>query len=190
MDVQILESGQIPEAAGNQSSEAEVDAEIVRLWSAQKDHAAAARKTREELHAIRASLARHLHAMKTLLVQTGRGGRWTSYLHEHRIPRATADLYVRRHELTLVPPEKRLSEAISVPTEEDVSRFFHKLLPQMRRVLTTQSAAFSFVIELLHSVLDVDGDVLDEGVIIFRPKEGSGTTESVQNATPSLQAVA
>lgn len=172
MDVRTIESDQITEVAGTCSDETQVDAEITRLWSAQRDQAATARKTRQELKALKRDLAERLHAMKTLLAETGRGGRWASYLREHRIPRATADRYVRQHELTSAPPEqKRLSEAIVAPTDEDVERLFQKLASQLLRVLTTQGAAFSFVIELLHNVPGVDGDVTDDGVIIFRPRE-------------------
>jgi len=170
MDLRTLEVDQITEEDGTSSDETQVDAEIIRLWSAQRDQAATVRKTREELKALRCNLAERLHAMKTLLVQTGRGGRWASYLREHRIPRATADRYVQQHELTSAPPEqKRLSEAFIAPTGEDVERLFQKLASQLLRVLTTQGAAFSFVIELLHNVPGVDGDVTDDGVIIFRP---------------------
>ena len=172
MEAQMIEGDQISMPAEPRSIEAEVDAEIVRLWTAQKDHDAAARKTREELHAIRSSLAERLHAMKSLLAQAGRGGRWTSYLRENRIPRATADRYVLQHEKTLAPSEKkRPTEAFSAPTGEDLHRLFQKLVPQLLRVLTTQDAAFNFVIELYHSVPGLDGDVTDDGVIIFRSRE-------------------
>ena len=155
-----------------ETSESEVSAEIVRLWTAQRDHAAAARQTREDLKALRRTLAERLHEMKALLVQVGRGGRWATFLRENHIPRASADRYVKLHELTLAPPEeKRLTEAISEPTDEDVLRLFRKLLPQMRRVLITQDAAFTFAVELFHGLPRLDFDVIDEGAIIFRPKK-------------------
>ena len=191
MDVGTLEGDQITEVAVTCSDETQVDAEITRLWSAHQDQAATARQTREELKGLRRSLAERLHAMKTLLVQTGRGGRWASYLREHRIPRATADRYVNQHELTSAPPQqKRLTGAISAPTDEDVERLFHQLEPQLLRVLTTQNAAFSFVIELFHSMPGVDGDVTDDGVIIFRPKEGSGTVPIPQASSAQPPQVA
>jgi hypothetical protein len=185
MDAQIVEGDQIAEVAGTWSAEAQVDAEITRLWSAQQDQAATARRTREELKAVKLTLAERLHQMKMLLVQTGRGGRWASYLREHGIPRATADRYVQKHELALMPPEpKRLSEAISKPTDDDVQRLFQKLLPQMRRVLVTQNAAFTFVVEMIHGLPGLDGDVLDEGAIVFRPREDSESAKSLQNGPP------
>jgi hypothetical protein len=70
MEVTNLDGDQISEAEGPGTDEAQVDAEIVQLWSAQQDRAAAASKTRDELKALRRDLADRLHAMKTLLVQT------------------------------------------------------------------------------------------------------------------------
>jgi len=181
-----LESAQAMEkTAEDLANEVGLNEEILRLWDAQKDHDAIARKTREDLKAIRRSLAERLHAMKTMLAQTGRSGRWASYLREHEIPRATADRYVRQHELTLVlSQEKRLSEAISpAPTDEDVRRLFRKLQSQMQKVLTNQDAAFTFVIEMIYGLPGINGDVLDEGVIVFRPKEDSGPIpESLGNS--------
>ncbi|MGB6688526.1 MAG: hypothetical protein WBE76_11845 [Terracidiphilus sp.] len=156
--------------------ESEINQEIGRLWSAQKDRDATARRTREELKALRRSLAEHLHEMKGLLVQTGRGGRWASYLREHRIPRATADRYVNLHESTLASSgEKRLTEAIPTSTEERVHLLFGKLLPRLRSVLTTQEAAFLFVCELICGLPDIQGDVTDSGAEVFRPAEESNS---------------
>jgi hypothetical protein len=56
-----------------------------------------------------------------------------------------------------------------------------KLLPQMSRILTTQRAAFIYVVEMIHGLPGIDGDVLDDGAIVFRPKERSGSTQSVRN---------
>lgn len=174
-----------------ETSESNVDAEIARLWSAHKDRAVTARDAREELKVLRRNLAQRLHEMKSLLVQTGRSGKWASYLRERKIPRATADRYVKEHELTLTPlGENLLTEAISAPTEEDVLRLFRKLLPQMRRVLVTQEAAFTFATELFHGLPAIDFDVIDEGAIIFRPKEGSGSLTSTPDSLRAQQVAA
>ncbi|MGB6686269.1 MAG: hypothetical protein WBE76_00335 [Terracidiphilus sp.] len=130
--------------------EAVVDQEIAQLWSAQRDYAATAGRTRDELKSIRATLAERLHAMKSLLVQTGRGGQWASYLREHRIPRATADRFVLVDVSILAPTkEKRLTEAISASTEEMVHLLFERVLPRLRSILKTQEAVFLFVCELI-----------------------------------------
>lgn len=172
--------------------EAEINAQIAALWSAQKDQAANARRTRDELKAVRAQLGERLHHMKASLVQSGRVGRWASYLRENRIPRATADRYVNRHEATLAPSsEKRLTEAISVPTEQDVYQLVRKLLPQMLRVLTTQEAAFTFVVEMVCGLPGIHGDVTDAGAMVFRPEENLVSVPTVQNdELPALELVA
>jgi hypothetical protein len=94
------------------------------------------------------------------------------YLRDHGIPRARADRFVKQHEPTLTPSvDKCLTEAIWVPTDENVGRLFRKVLPEMRRVLVTQDAAFFFVVQLIHNLPGIDGEVLDDGAIVFRPKE-------------------
>ena len=172
--------------------EAEVNQQIAHLWSVQKEQAAAARRTKEELKILRRNLAERLHEMKSLLVQSGRGGRWASYLRGHKLPRATADRYVQQHEATLAPAEKkRLSEAFSAPTEEDVHRLFKKLLPNMRRVLTTQEAAFMFVAEMICGLPGILGDVTDAGAQVFRPEEEAISMPKVQHdPLRALQVVA
>ncbi len=94
MEVSIQGVDQVEEAG--ETSESEVGTEIARLWTAQRYHAAAARRTREELKALRRSLSERLHEMKTLLVQVGRGGRWATFLRKRHIPRASADRYVMK----------------------------------------------------------------------------------------------
>jgi len=173
----VVRNQQMAEACHDETAEVVLTEEIATLWSAQRDHAAAARRTREELKTLRRDLGQRLHAVKVLLVQTGRGGRWAAYLREQRIPRATANRLVQRHEETLQPvTEKRLSETISPSIEQEIEALFKKLRPQLLKVLTTQEAAFQFVVEMLW-LPGVDGDVTDKGALIYRPGE-SGSCEA------------
>ena len=103
--------------AVDQASEAKLSGEITALWSAHQDGKATAKRTKEDLKAIRRDLGERLHAMKTLLARTGRGGQWTSYLREHKISRTTADRWSREHEESRNPGStKRTDGAISEPT--------------------------------------------------------------------------
>lgn len=159
-------------AEGSQGGAAEeaLAYEIAALWSAQRDHAAAVRRTRQELKALRRDLGQRLHAMKSLLAQTGRAGRWASYPREHQIPRATADRLVQRHEDSLTPVhEKRLTGAISLSPEQQAEAYFQELRPRLLKMLTTQEAAFNFVCEMVCGLPGVSGDVTDEAALIFRP---------------------
>jgi hypothetical protein len=165
-------NGQMADAFRSENAEGVLAQEIAALWSAQRDHAATARRTREELKFLRRNLGERLHQMKALLVQTGRGGRWSGYLREQQIPRASADRLVQRHEQMLVPVgENRLNEAIPTSIEEEIEALFQKLRPTLLKVLTTQEAAFKFICEMVSGLPGVDGDVTDDAVLVFRPAE-------------------
>jgi hypothetical protein len=160
--------------AEERESEVSLSKEIVALWSTHQDGKASAKRTREDLKAIRSDLGERLHAMKALLARTGRGGQWASYLRQHRIPRTTADRCVRDHEENLNPGSKKgTSGAISEPTEADVTKFFERLLPRLRSALATQQAVFDFVCHLLFDLPGVHGDVTDSAVEIYRPEQKS-----------------
>ena len=113
--------------------------DIRSLWAAHQETKTASKRSKDELKTVRTALAEKLHAMKSILVRTGRGGGWAAYLRAHKLPRASADRHVATHESRLNPPsEKRLTEAISEPTEDDIRRLVCSLLPRLRRVLTTR----------------------------------------------------
>jgi hypothetical protein len=58
--------------------------------------------------------------------------RWSAFLRERGIPRPTADRHVKKWEGSLAPlPEKRLSEAISVPTFKQITQTVSKLKPKL-----------------------------------------------------------
>jgi len=176
--------------SGPLAAEAGLIKEVVSLWSAQKNHAIAARRTRDELRELRSNLAERLYRLKAVLAHTGRSGQWTSYLRNCGIPRATADRYVARHEATLRPvEEKRLTEAISTPSENDVHKLFQRLLPQMRRVLTTQEAAFIFASDMLFNLPGIDGDFPEKGVEIYRGEEPSLLPEDQKCESQALHLV-
>jgi hypothetical protein len=144
-------------------TEAKLTAEIHSLWSAHMDGKDTLRRTRGELKALRCELGQRLYGMKSILSRTGRSGGWAGYLRSHKMSRATADRYVREHETTLAPPPNRLTDAISEPTEDEVRQFAQKLLPRLRRSLTTQDAVYFFFDELVSHLPPVDGWVADEG---------------------------
>jgi len=152
----MLEAPEVPVAPFSDATlptdpeiEAKLSAEIQSLWTAHIQSKATVQRTKEELEAIRRDLGKRLFEMKTVLVRTGRGGGWASYLRSASLPRASADRYVRQHEATLNPSQtKRLSESISEPTADDVRRLVTGLLPRLRRVLTTPSWVEWFLVEV------------------------------------------
>jgi len=163
-----------PSAVELVSVEATLRQDIASLWSAHQDGKAIAKRTKAELKELRRNLGERLYQMKALLARTGRGGQWTSYLKAHRIPRTSADRWAHDHEESLNPGSTNCpSGAISTPTQGDVKKFFNRLLPQLRKVLTSQQAAFDFVCALVVDLPGVHGDVTDSAVEIYRPTQKS-----------------
>jgi hypothetical protein len=122
---------------------------IVALWSSQHKKGSFLRKTRDDLASLRRSLAQGLHDYKKLLARTGRGGKWTEFLRQNNIPRASADRYVKRWERELAPmPESSSSDAFKVPTKEEIAGLIKKLKPRLIGVLTTPDSVAQFMAEL------------------------------------------
>jgi hypothetical protein len=134
------------------ASEALLAKEIGRLWGAERFRRGIIRRTRQELSTIRIDLSQRLYDCKSLLVRSGRGGKWASFLRETDIPRATADRYVKKWELSLAPPENRLSEASPEPTTETITEMVAKMKPKLVRVLTTSESVARFLAVLAEAL--------------------------------------
>jgi hypothetical protein len=134
--------------------------EIANLWSAHNEAKANAKRTKTELAHLRSNLASHLHLMKGLLVHTGRSGGWAGFLRSQRIPLASGDRYVRRHEMVLHPEAKLLTEEAS--QDDAINNLVKSVLPKVKRALKT-GAAFQSFVRLLAAELDFvsDTDVAD-----------------------------
>jgi len=158
----------------NLEAESKLSEEIATLWSAHRESKVVARRTKEELKALRRTLGERLWEMKSLLARSGRGGGWADYLRSQHLPRATAERYIKEHKSSLVSVEaNRTNESISEPSEADIPEFASRLLPKLRKVLTTQEALFEFVCCLLVDLPGVHGDVTDSAVEIYRPTQKS-----------------
>jgi hypothetical protein len=106
--------------------------------------------------------------MKALLARTGRGGQWASYLRAGKLPRATADRYVAGYEASLKPSaEKCLSEALSEPAKEVTAKGIRRIVPQLRKSLTTHQAVWEFVSALVADLPAAYGDITKTGVQFF-----------------------
>jgi len=131
-------------------SQKELGEAITSLWSAHLNAKNAARATKEELRTIRAELGEQLHKLKQVLAQPGRGGQWSGFLREHKIPRATGDRLVERHLRSLNPNVNCVTEQISEPTEEDVQKLFNAVWPQLQSTLRSRESLGVFI-DLLKS---------------------------------------
>jgi hypothetical protein len=133
--------------------------EILSLWITRQVGKAVARKSNEELRTLRIELGSKLYKLKSILASTGRGGGWAAYLRANRLPRATTDRLVDRHEDSLKPETKRLIELIPETTEDDVRRLVSSLLPRLRKVLTTPSWVEWFLVEVAFQLDTADASL-------------------------------
>jgi len=140
---------------------------ITYLWSAHQNARNTVRATNEELRTIRTKLAEQLHQVKGSLARAGRDGQWSGFLREHKIPRATADRLVERHEKTINPTANCVSESISEPTTEDVQKLFASVWPKLMRTLRSRESLDLFI-HLLKSHYEC-GEITDRGIIVLAP---------------------
>lgn len=134
-------------------AESNIDREIASLWSAHTAGKEITQRTKVELSELRRRLGQRLSEMKRILVCTGRGGGWAAYLRSHRLPRATADRCVSRHDALMTSPKQNcLSEAIPEPTLEDVTRLVSRLMPTLRRILTTEQLVSDFIHQVVQQL--------------------------------------
>lgn len=141
---------------GVSEEETAVTRQIISLWAdCEKKKTsfiktkASLNTTKEQLSLVRDELGKRLFELKNLLAKTGRKGRWTSFLDGEGIPRATADRYVESHKRSLDGKNgKRLSEAISVPTEAEIKKMVVKLAPRLVRSLPTPESVAQFLREM------------------------------------------
>jgi hypothetical protein len=159
-------------------SQNELGEEITNLWVAHANAKMAARATNVELRAIRAKLGEQLCRMKEVLAQPGRGGQWSGFLRNSKIPRATADRLVARHLQSLSPDAKCLDDAVSELTEEEIVRLFHSMRPKLRRTLTTPQSLYCFIDVL--TAASFDGTcrrVTDEGILVLKVAQQTTSAE-------------
>jgi len=162
----------------NTEAETKLTAEINKLWGDHKSGKASARRTRAEMKALRLELGSKLHAMKAILVGTGRGGNWARYLRSQRIPIATADRHVAEFDATLAPTEgKLLTEELPEATVDQVREAAKKLLPRLTRLLVTQEMVYEFVHEILWG-LDV-AEVTDTDLGLEIPRTSQEDSDEV-----------
>ena len=170
-------------------AEAKLTAEITNLWAEQKDGRASARRTRAELKSLRLALAEKLHIMKAILVRTGRGSGWASYLRAQHLPLSSADRYVAAHEATLAAPEEKLlTKQLPEVTVDEVRKLAKKMLPKLCRVLTTPELAFEFLGELFWNIPDAEGRETDDGLEVFRTSHDADTSVEDQAAEVAIPA--
>ena len=153
--------------------------EILQYWDAHLHYQGSMKETNQKAREVRQHLGKLLFHLKQVLAKPGRDGRWSSFLKERKIPRATADRLVARHQRSLDPDGNRLTEATSEPTEEEIQRLLAKVLPKLRRVLRTPASAYRVVDLLSGSFEGLERRVTEEGFVVLRPAQHIAAVESV-----------
>ena len=153
-------------------AETTLTAEITRLWADHKQSKTTIRQTREEAKALRLELGAKLSSMKNVLVRTGRGGGWASYLRAQHLPLSSADRLVAEHEATLAPPAKKVpSEEVSTATIEEVQAMARKMAGKLNDILTSQELLYAYAHEFVWNLDVAEAWYTDAGFEI--PKTGS-----------------
>jgi len=166
--------------------------QIASLWSSHVNAKNTARATNEELRNIRVKLGEQLWEMKQMLVSPGRDGRWSGFLRESGIPRATADRLVTRHLRSLNPDANRLSEPISESTEEEIHKLFTSVWPKLRRTLSSQQSFYLFIDLLTSSYDGACRCVTDKGIFVLKPAQPTicpASSDGDSMVEPELESV-
>jgi hypothetical protein len=159
---------EIPQHDGESQTEAALTTEIVQLWQVHQDCQSAIKQETQQFRSLRSELGRLLHQMKALLAKPGRGGEWSGWLRERRIPRATADRLASKYERFLNPDGNCLTAQFTEPTEAEIQSLFDKIAPKLRRALRSPQSAYRFA-ELLVSSLALEREDTEEGFTVLKP---------------------
>jgi hypothetical protein len=161
--------------------------EIMQYWEIHEHCQGSLREANHEAREVRRHLGGLLFRLKQVLAKLGRDGRWSSFLNEHGIPRATADRLVARHQRSLDPGANRLNEATSEPTAEQVQKVFKSVWPRLRRVLVTPRSIYQFVLALASACNNSCFEVGKDGTLVLRPT--SEVTNSQQHVDTTAEDV-
>ena len=160
---------------GESQAEAALTSEIVQLWQVHQDCQSAIKQETQEFRSLRSELGRLLHQMKALLAKPGRGGEWSAWLRERRIPRATADRLVLKFERSLQPDGNRLTAQFTELTDAEIQSLFDKLAPKLHKLLRTTGSAYKFIELLAASFEELHRRITDEGILIPNPAQPAQT---------------
>jgi len=138
-----------PSPLGGATSEVDEDAlvnRITQLWSTHGVRSSEARHSREQLRNLRLELGKELSRYKRLLAQVGRGGKWTPFLRQLKISRATADRYIHCWEVMQEPEgENRVSESVSPPSPDEIAALAKRFGAKLLKTLTTPDLRKRFI---------------------------------------------
>jgi hypothetical protein len=146
-------------------TEQHLAATITELWNVHARAQTIVKKTKDELKAVRDSLAERLYTMKLLLARPGRGGQWFSFLTEHAIPRTTADRLASSHEKSLGLDGNRTSGATKL-TDEEIDQVAKSVWARLQTKLASHRAIYHFFSRLIIAS-GIPYEMFDDGILIL-----------------------
>ena len=123
---------------------------IGELWSSTRTTESTIKRSRKEPAEVRHELGMRLNLYKNLLSRAGREGKFTGFLRENQIPRATAYRLIEASVHSSAEAVDHLSETITVPTEVDIAKIVSGLKPKLVGRFTTPELVDRF----LHALRD------------------------------------
>ena len=127
------------------------------------------------------NFGKKLAAMKALLATPGRAGKWSSWLKQNRISRATADRLVAKFERSLNPAGNCLTAQFTEPTDAEIQTLLDRVAPKLRKALPTPTSAYRFI-DLLSSSFALERRVDEEGLLIVKPYQKTELVEPADEA--------
>ena len=168
-------------------NEAYLSGEIIQLWEVHRCYSTDIKAEQFRQRALGNTLGQLLHAVKRILVSPGRMGRWSGWLKERKISRATADRMVNRYsEAFNLLGESAHESTPPEPTEIQINKLLADVWPRLEKALTTERSRYEFMrCYLYRSGLNYDWR--DDGIMIFepghRPQEPEVIASEPQTAT-------
>jgi hypothetical protein len=150
------------------ANETYLSGEIIQLWEMHRCYSGDIKAEQFRQRCVGNTLGQLLLSMKRILVTPGRNGKWSGWLKEHGISRATADRLVIRYAEAHNMLTESAHEQLHEPSESEIGKLFAALWGRMEKTLTTSRSRYEFLRCFLYrSGLTYRWD--DDGIMTFEP---------------------
>ncbi len=145
-----------------------VESEINQLWLIHQCCATDIESGQYRQRSVTNSLGQLLYTMKGILASpVGRGGKWSKWLRERRISRASGDRWIQRY-VDAFHLSSESTQAIPEPSEAQINALLASIRPRLDRSLTTPRSRFDFLRILLYRS-GLTYDWRDDCIVAYEP---------------------
>lgn len=151
-----------------------VESEINQLWLIHQCCATDIESGQYRQRSVTNSLGQLLYTMKSILASPGRGGKspgrggkWSKWLRERRISRASGDRWIQRY-VDAFHLSSESTQAIPEPSEAQINALLASIRPRLDRSLTTPRSRFDFLRILLYRS-GLTYDWRDDCIVAYEP---------------------